>query len=70
MTLETTEMTVKEMLQEAAVYVHPDQEAVRVLYCEDEYFVGEGEETGESYQIEYTDVDPARDLIYKLVLIN
>jgi hypothetical protein len=63
-------MNAKEMILNAAVYVEPNCEGIRVLHCEDDYFVGEGEETGERYQVNYDDIDLHTALIYKLVLMN
>ena len=61
---------VKAMIQEAAVYVPFDCEGIRISYCEDDAFYGEGEQSGDSYKITYEEVDLDRDLIYKFVLMN
>ena len=62
--------TVKEMIQEAAIYVPFNCEGIRINSCEDECFFGTGEESGEEYCITYEEVDLSKDLIYKLVLMN
>lgn len=62
--------TAKSLIQRAAVYVQPESEGMRVIICEDDYFIAEGEETGEQYQISYDEVNLETDLIYALVLIN
>lgn len=63
-------MTAKEMIQEAAVYVPLDHEAIRIDYHEEDCFCGTGEESGASYQVSYDDVDLKTCLIYKYVLMN
>lgn len=64
--------TVRELANECSVYVPFDDEAVRILYADDdeECFYGEGEETGESYTIKYSEASATEDLWYKLVLVN
>ena len=61
---------IKEMIGQAEVYVPFNCEAIRIECCDDDYFLGTGEETGEQYQINYEEVDLGKDLIYKLVLMN
>ena len=75
---------VKEIVSRAAVYVPFDCEGIRIEYWDseeeileiaqgEEYFgrfFGTGEESGESYSIDYTDVDLDKDLFYELKLIE
>lgn len=63
-------MNAKQMIQEAAVYVPFNCEGIRISYCEDEQFYGQGEESGDEYCISYDEVDLDKDLIYKFVLLN
>jgi hypothetical protein len=58
------------MIQNAALYVPADCEGIRVDRCDDDYFVGTGEESGDEYRVYYDEVDLEKDLIYKLVLMN
>jgi hypothetical protein len=48
---------IKKLLEQTAIYVPEDCEGIRVDYCEDERFIGTGEETGEEYSVYYSDVD-------------
>lgn len=61
---------IKAMIQTAAVYVPRGSEGIRVMYCEDDWFYGRGEDSGEEYCIHYITVDLDNDLIYGLVLLN
>jgi len=56
----------------AAVYVPEDCEGIRIeaVDQEEQIFYGTGEETGESYQIEFDEVDIQHDMFYALELIN
>jgi|TARA_B110000977_G_C10608810_1_gene311350 hypothetical protein len=63
---------VQVLAEHAAAYVQPDSEGMRITACvsEENYFLAEGEETGESYQIEYQEVDLARDFFYRFQLMD
>jgi hypothetical protein len=59
----------------AAIYCPADGEAIRISHYDDEGFYGQGEESGEEYQVlghyfRYEEVDFDTDLFYKLVLIE
>jgi hypothetical protein len=45
-----------------------ESESMRIIACmtEENYFLAEGEKTGEQYQIEYGDVDLETDVFYRL----
>jgi hypothetical protein len=61
---------IKALIQSAAVYVPLDCEGIRITHCEDDCFYGEGEESGDGYQIFYGAVNLDVDLIYGMVLLN
>jgi hypothetical protein len=75
---------VKEIVSRAAVYVPFDCEGVRIEYWDSEEeiasiaeteaytgrFFGTGEETGDSYSIDYADVNLEEDSFYELKLIE
>lgn len=62
---------VRQVVLESNVYCSSsDQESIRIDYTEDTYFVGNGEETGEDYRVEFEDIDLDRDTFYKLVLVD
>ena len=61
----------------SAIYVPDGCEGIRISYWDsdlddaDELFIyGEGEDTGENYQISFDDVDLDNDLFYKLELVK
>lgn len=61
---------VKKIVSDAAVYVPADSEGIRIHYLEDDYFVGEGDETCDEYQVEYSEVDLENDMFYKIVMMD
>ena len=63
---------VHNLVIQAAIYVPFDGEGCRIIsYIEEEhYFLAEGEESGEQYQIHYADVDLKQDMFYKLTLME
>jgi len=63
-------LTVKEMIQNASVYIPFNCEGIRINNCDEESFTGTGEESGEEYSVEYDEVDLANDMIYRLVLMT
>jgi len=60
------------LAENAAVYVQEEGEGMRILACisEEDYFLAEGEETGESYQIHYSEVDLETDMFYRFVVMD
>ena len=63
---------VQALAENAAVYVQEDGEGMRILACvsEENHFLAEGEETGESYQIHYSEVDLETDMFYRFVVMD
>jgi len=76
---------IKEVVRRAAIYVPFDCEGVRIEYWDTEEqiaeeaddirpyvgcFYGTGEESGEQYRIEYSDVDLNVDMFYEIKLIE
>lgn len=71
-----------ELVARSSIYVPADCEGIRIDYYdtlddleadmdEDELsFYGTGEETGESYQIAYVDIDLENDMFYELKLVD
>ena len=60
------------LAENAAVYVQEEGEGMRILACvsEEDYFLAEGEETGESYQIHYSEVNLETDMFYRFVVMD
>lgn len=60
------------MVNEACVYIPFHGEAMRIdaVVAKDGVFYGTGEETGEQYSVELTEVDLDNDLFYKMVLME
>jgi hypothetical protein len=60
------------LAENAIIYIQYDKdqdlESMRILACmsEENYFLAEGEDTMEQYQIEYADVDLENDTFYRL----
>ena len=60
------------MAENAIIYIQYDKdedlESMRIItsMTEENYFLAEGEESGEQYQIEYADVDLENDIFYRL----
>ena len=63
---------VQALAENAAVYVQEEGEGMRILACvsEENHFLAEGEETGESYQIDYSEVDLENDMFYRFQLMD
>ena len=63
---------VQALAENAAIYVQEEGEGMRILACvsEEDYFLAEGEETGESYQIYYSEVDLETDMFYRFVVMD
>ena len=59
---------VKSLAENAALYIPEDCESMRIVACVEEHFLTEGEETGESYQIYFSEVDLENDIFYYLKL--
>lgn len=64
--------SIKNMLMEASLIVpiDGDEEAYRVLSCEDDGVRVEGEESGEDFLLDYSEISLDTHLIYKLTLMN
>jgi len=60
------------MVGEACVYIPFNCEAMRIeaVVFEDGVFYGTGEESGEQYRVEFTEVDLDNDMFYKMVLME
>jgi hypothetical protein len=59
------------LVENAIIYIQyddDDRESMRIItsMSEENYFLAEGEESGEQYQIEYADVDLDNDIFYRL----
>ena len=60
------------LAENAIIYIQHDKdedlESMRIItsMSEENYFLAEGEESGEQYQIEYADVDLENDTFYRL----
>jgi hypothetical protein len=60
------------LAENAIIYIQYDKdedlESMRIItsMSEENYFLAEGEESGEQYQIEYADVDLDNDIFYRL----
>ena len=60
------------LAENAIIYIQYDKdedlESMRIItsMSEENYFLAEGEESGEQYQIEYADVDLKNDIFYRL----
>jgi hypothetical protein len=60
------------LAENAIIYIQYDKdedlESMRIItsMSEENYFLAEGEESGEQYQIEYADVDLENDTFYRL----
>ena len=60
------------LAENAAVYVQEEGEGMRIIACmsEEDHFLAEGEETGESYQIHYSEVNLETDMFYRFVVMD
>lgn len=73
---------VKELVSNAAIYVPFESEGIRISHWDTDSnvdegegevagcFYGVGEESGEEYSIDFSDVDLENDMFYVLTLIN
>lgn len=65
---------IQAILLDTAVYIQYDEntdpEGIRVNFCDDDHFIGIGEETGDSYQIKYSEVDLEKDTFYTLAKLD
>ena len=61
-------MDVIALVETAAIYIQPNQENIRIqeTVTRNYFFTGEGEETGNFYHIQYTDVDLENDVFLRL----
>ena len=66
----TTEQ-IRQVVQMSNVYCSAkDQESIRIDYTNETDFVGEGEESGELYQVEFDEIDLDADTFYQLVPVD
>jgi hypothetical protein len=60
------------LAENAIIYIQYDKdedlESMRIItsMSEENYFLAEGEESGEQYQVDYADVDLENDIFYRL----
>jgi hypothetical protein len=60
------------LAENAIIYIEYDKdedlESMRIITCmsEENYFLAEGEESGDQYQVDYADVDLDNDIFYRL----
>jgi hypothetical protein len=59
------------LVENAIIYIQyddDDRESMRIItsMSEENYFLAEGEESGEQYQVDYADVDLDNDIFYRL----
>ena len=60
------------LVENAIIYIQYDKdedlESMRIItsMSEENYFLAEGEESGEQYQVDYADVDLDNDIFYRL----
>jgi len=62
----------KAMIEAAYIYIPYDSEALLINYYDHEAgtFHATGEESGDEVQIEYEEVDLAKDMFYRLKLLD
>lgn len=60
------------LAENADLYIQEEGEGMRIIACmsEEDHFLAEGEETGESYQIYYSEVDLETDMFYRFVVMD
>lgn len=60
------------LAENADLYIQEEGEGMRIIACmsEEDHFLAEGEETGESYQIHYSEVDLETDMFYRFVVMD
>lgn len=63
---------VKAIVESAAIYIPFNCEGTRIIatFGNEGYFLCEGEESGEQYEVQLDDVDLENDMFYKLELIE
>ena len=61
---------IKTLMQSAVLYVPLDSEGIRITCCDEDFFYGQGEDSGDKYRVYYGAVNLDVDLIYGLVLLN
>jgi hypothetical protein len=66
--------TIFAVMSDTAVYIpfsdDLDLEGIRVDFCDEDHFIGTGEETGESYHINYDEVNLETDTFYTLTKLD
>ena len=64
------------LAENAIIYIQYDKdqdlESMRIItsMTEENYFLAEGEESGEQYQVDYADVDLENDTFYRLQIMD
>ena len=61
---------VQSLAKNAALYIPEDCESMRITACVEEHFLAEGEETGESYQINFSEVNLETDIFYRFTSMD
>lgn len=64
--------TVASVVEESTIYIQKNSEPMRIYFndTDEENFMVTGEHSGEEYTIEYSTVNLAEDMFYKLVQVN
>ena len=63
---------IQSIVESSYIYIPLNCEAMLIVATigEEGYFLGEGEESGESYHEAFSEVDLSEDLFYKLTLVE
>ena len=61
---------VQSLAENAALYIPENGESMRIVACVEEHFLAEGEENGESYQINFSEVDLETDIFYRFTSMD
>jgi nitrogen fixation protein len=72
-TMQTDINVIRAVLADTSVYIpynDTNEEPIKLDYCDEEYFIGTGEETCESYSVFYNDIDLERDTFYTLTKLD
>jgi len=65
-------ITIQDIVEKAYIYIPLNCEAMVIMATirDEGHFLGEGEETGESYQVYFSEVNLEEDLFYNLSLMD
>lgn len=58
---------VKSLAENAAGYIPENCESMRIVACVEDHFLAEGETNGNSYQINFSEVNLENDVFYRFV---